>query len=88
MYLAWIPVADRLILPLAGRLRDAGLDATAEKPETGYDREVKILALTIDGREALLRTLRGRGARVRRTARHAPERARVAGPRRAQLGRL
>ena len=44
-------------LELAGLVRDAGLDDVAEKLEVAYDRETKVLALTIDDREAILRAL-------------------------------
>ena len=57
MFLAGIPVDDRLVLTLAGKLRDAGLDDAAEKLENGYDRETKILALSIADRESILRVL-------------------------------
>jgi len=55
--LAGIPVRDQDVLELARLLRDAGFDETAEKLEEGYDRETKILALTIPEREAILRAL-------------------------------
>ena len=51
MMLAGVPVPDRLILTLAAKLRDAGLDDTAERLENGYDRETKILALSIGERD-------------------------------------
>ena len=57
MFLAGIPVEDRLVLTLARRLRDVGLDDTAERLETGYERETVVLALDIPQREALLRVL-------------------------------
>lgn len=57
MMLAGTPVDDKLVLTLAGKLRDAALDDTAEKLETAYDREAKILALTIPDREPILRCL-------------------------------
>jgi hypothetical protein len=59
MFLAGIPVDDRLVLVLAGMLRDAGLDTTAEKLENGYDRETKILALSIADPESILRVIEG-----------------------------
>ena len=55
--LAGIPVRDQDILELARLLRDAGFDETAETVEDAYDQEVKVLALTITDREAMLRTL-------------------------------
>ncbi len=58
MHLAGIPVADRLVLELAVKLRrEAGLDETAEKLENAYDRETKVLALTISEREQILYAL-------------------------------
>jgi hypothetical protein len=52
-----INVADRHVLALAGRLRDAGFDDPAERIEGAYDREARILALSIDEREQILRSL-------------------------------
>ena len=57
MMLAGIPVRDQDVLELARLLRDCGFDDTAEKLEDGYDVETKVLALTIDDREAILRAL-------------------------------
>ena len=57
MMLAGVPVPDRLVLTLAAQLRDAGLDDTAEKLENGYDRETKILALSIGERDEILSVL-------------------------------
>ena len=57
MMLAGIPVDDRLVLDLAGRLRDAGFDDTALRLENAYDRETRVLALTISDREAIVRVL-------------------------------
>ena len=48
---------DRDVLEIAGLLRDAGLDDTAEKLENAYDSETRVLALTIADREAILRAL-------------------------------
>jgi hypothetical protein len=59
MQLAGVAIADREVLNLAGRIRDAGFNGTAELLEDGWDREVPILALTIDDREAIIRTLEG-----------------------------
>ena len=39
MFLAGVPVDDKRVLTLAAKLRDAGLDNTAERLETAYDRE-------------------------------------------------
>jgi hypothetical protein len=57
MFLAGIPVPDRLVLELARRLRDAALRDTAERLEGAYDREARIVALEVSDREALLRVL-------------------------------
>ena len=45
MFLAGVPVEDKLVLTLAARLSDAGLYETAVRLENAYDLEVKILAL-------------------------------------------
>ena len=55
--LAGVPVPDRLILTIAGSLRDADLDDTAERLENGYDRETKLLALSIAERDNILQVL-------------------------------
>jgi hypothetical protein len=55
--LAGIHVDDRLVLDLARRLREAGLDDTAEVLEDGYDGGRPAPALTIPDREAILRVL-------------------------------
>ena len=47
MFLAGVPVNDKRVLAIAAGLRDAGLDDTAERLETAYDRETKMLALSI-----------------------------------------
>jgi hypothetical protein len=57
MVLAGIPVPDRLVLELVGRLRDAGFEGTAARLDGAYDREARILALTIASREAIIRAL-------------------------------
>jgi hypothetical protein len=57
MMLAGIPVRDADVLELARLLRDAGFDGTAERLESTYDREAKILALSIAEREEILRAL-------------------------------
>ena len=49
-------------LELARSLRDAELDATAERLERAYDNEVVVLALTIADREAILRALDDAGS--------------------------
>jgi hypothetical protein len=55
--LAGIPIADKLVLELARRLREAQLDFTAEALERAYDGGTTIVALTILDREAILRVL-------------------------------
>jgi hypothetical protein len=55
--LAGISVADRLVLELARRLHDAGLDDAAETLEEAYDGARNVVALTIAEREAILRVL-------------------------------
>ena len=57
MMLAGIAVADRYVLELARRLRDAGFPITANRLETAYERQTKLLALTIKERERILRAL-------------------------------
>ena len=57
MMLAGIPVPDQKVLDLAGLLRDAGFDETAERLENACDAETKLLPLTISEREAILRAL-------------------------------
>jgi hypothetical protein len=55
VFLAGIPIDDRHILGLAGRLRGAGLADTAERLENAYGRETRVLALSMVDREAILR---------------------------------
>ena len=57
MMLAGIPVRDQDVLYLAGLLRGAEFDETAETLEAAYDVECKVLALSIEDRERILRTL-------------------------------
>jgi hypothetical protein len=57
MMLAGLSVPDRLVLDLIGRLREAGFEDTATTLDQAYDREAKILALSITDREAILRAL-------------------------------
>jgi hypothetical protein len=54
---AGIAVPDQDVLGLALRLRAAGFAETAERLENAYDLETKILALTIDDRERIIRAL-------------------------------
>ena len=57
MRLAGIPVADKAVLQLAARLREAELVDTAEILEGPLDREARIVALDIPAREAILPVL-------------------------------
>lgn len=57
MMLAGIPVADRYVLELASRLRDARFDHTAERLETAQERQTKLLGLSIEDREVILSVL-------------------------------
>jgi len=54
MYLAGIPVRPELILELARLVDDAEL---ADKFESAYGREVKVLGLDIPERETIIRAL-------------------------------
>jgi hypothetical protein len=51
------PVADRDVLELARLTRAGGFEDLAEKLETAYDRETRVLALDIAEREMLIRSL-------------------------------
>jgi hypothetical protein len=57
MFFAGVPVDDKVVLTLASKLRDAGLDETAERLETAYDRETAVLALSIAHRDDMLQVL-------------------------------
>ncbi|MDQ3672103.1 MAG: hypothetical protein M3364_06660 [Actinomycetota bacterium] len=57
MMLAGIPVRDADVLELAILLRDSAFEDAAERLENAYDRETKVLALTIPDREAIVRAL-------------------------------
>ena len=57
MFLAGLPVDDKLVLRLAAKLRDAGLAGTAERLENAYDRETRVLALNIRERDEILQAL-------------------------------
>jgi hypothetical protein len=48
---------DQLVLTIASRLRDGGLDDTAERLETAYDRETAVLALSISAHDDILQVL-------------------------------
>jgi hypothetical protein len=55
--LAGLPVQDADVLELARLLREVGFEDTAGRLEDAYDREAKVLALTIAEREQILRAL-------------------------------
>ena len=57
MMLAGVPVPDRLVIQIAQKLRDAGHDDTAERLETAYDQETKVLALSISARDNILQVV-------------------------------
>jgi hypothetical protein len=57
VFLAGIPVEDKLVLTIASRLRNAEFEATAERLETAYDRETIVLALNIHERDEILQAL-------------------------------
>ena len=57
MMLAGIRVADSDVLELTRRVRDAGFEATADRLGEAWTLETKVLALTVDEREAILRAL-------------------------------
>lgn len=54
MFLAGVPVADARVLELARRLEDAQLAHVSEKLEHAWRGEVKVLALDVPDREAIL----------------------------------
>jgi hypothetical protein len=57
MMLAGVPVRDKDVLNLAQLLRYSGFDDTAEVPVVALEAEQVMVALTIQDREAILRTL-------------------------------
>jgi len=57
MMLAGTPVRDADVLELARLLREVAFEPVAEKLEKGYDAETRVLALTIEDRERILRAL-------------------------------
>jgi hypothetical protein len=57
MFPAGIPVADRHALELATMLRTAGQENTAARLENGYERQTRILALSIAERDEILNVL-------------------------------
>jgi hypothetical protein len=54
VYLAGVPVTDDAVLELARLVDD---DALADRLETAYGRLTKVLALTIQERETIIRAL-------------------------------
>src|SRR3954453_7890519 len=80
MFLAGVSLEDKLVLTLAAKLRDAGLDETAERsrPTTGR----KVLALSRDARE-----LRRRVPLGHRVPPRQPHPGLLHGPRRGGLHR-
>jgi len=65
---AGLTVPDRHVLELAGLARKADFNYLAEKLETAYDRETRVLALTIDEREMIIRTSMTRPSRSQSSA--------------------
>ena len=57
MFLAGIQVDDLHLLTLASMLRGSGFDGVAERLEDGFDRDVAVVALTIEERDAILEVL-------------------------------
>ena len=57
MQLAGIPIGDRDVLELARLLREVRFERVAEKLVKGYVAQTRVLALTIEDREAILRAL-------------------------------
>jgi hypothetical protein len=57
LMLAGVPVPDRLVLTLTSKLRDAGLDDTAQRLEIAREHETKVLALEIPQRDDILKVL-------------------------------
>jgi hypothetical protein len=54
IHLAGLPIQDEVVLELAGMVDD---EALAERLETAYARMTKVLALTIEERETIIRAL-------------------------------
>jgi hypothetical protein len=57
MLLAGVRISEPVVLDLAGRLRDAAFDSTAETLEDAQASQRAVVALTISDREAILRVL-------------------------------
>lgn len=54
MFLAGVPVADRLIPELAGRLRGSNLHRLANRLQTEHEAGTLVVGLELDEREAIL----------------------------------
>jgi hypothetical protein len=57
MFVAGVRVRDEDVLDLARLLHDAGFDDTAEAIVVALEAEEEIVGLTVEDREAILRTL-------------------------------
>jgi hypothetical protein len=57
VYVAGVRVRDEDVLDLARLLHDAGFDDTAEAIVVALEAEEEIVGLTVEDREAILRTL-------------------------------
>jgi hypothetical protein len=57
MMLAGIAVADRHVLDLASKLREAGCGDTAARLESGYEHQARLLALSGEERDEILSVL-------------------------------
>jgi hypothetical protein len=55
--LAGVPVADADVLTLARLVRGAGFVETASRLEDAWDMQVRVLGLTLEEREEILRAL-------------------------------
>jgi hypothetical protein len=55
--LAGVEVRDSDVLALARQLRQSGFVETAERLESAYDHETRLLALTLGERDEILRAL-------------------------------
>ncbi len=82
MFLAGVPVDDKLVPTIASKLLDVGIDDTAERLETAYDRETAVLALSIDARRVILDVLVDCEVVALRTSGHTSEAAAPATARR------
>ena len=57
VFLAGVPVSDARVLELARRLSASELDELADRLEDAWRREVRMFALDVDEREAILQVL-------------------------------